>query len=206
MNKYKIAEQARKILYPSGTNDAAFSMQEALLAVGQARDRLIQEDYYQKLNSEERYIAFNYVAVYDNNGQGYSVQMDAVKNRAYLDLPCRIIDLPKQRGLVQVTTIGFEEDAYVPIEQTALAMYKGLEDMDGEKFYYPQGQRLYFSKNVGEDTKISILAIPSGESLDPFEDFAFPSNLEQELVNRTIQLYSAQKGIPQDKINDNASQ
>lgn len=207
MTKYKLAEQVLRLLYPSGTSDAKPFMQEILLAVSQARDKVIRDDYFEKLALGEPSIPYQYVSVYDNNGLGYSVSYDSVRKKYYCQLPVRVIDLPKQRGFVEVRDTETEE-TLIPTSQTEIRMYYSMlgSDLDGEIMYYPERDRVYIINGGKEDMKISYLLVASGEDIDPLKDFMLPSNLEQQVVVLAAQLYSKQKEIPQDKVKNNISE
>jgi len=201
--KYKLAEQALRIFYPALTSDAKTHIQEMMLAVSQARDKYIRTLYFQKLSVGEHDIPFEYVSVYE----GVPLQYDTVLKRHYANLPTRVVDLKDERGVYQVATESYPEDALIPLKQTFVSMYKGLEAYGLEDYvgYYPQRDRVYIVGKIGEKEKLRMLLVSAGDDIDPLDNFPIASDAEDDIIKAAVQLYSTQKQIPQDKVNNNNS-
>lgn len=204
MTKLYYAQQLQDILYPTPSADAKMDEQVALAAISQARDEVVRTSVLQA-KLETNIIPYNWLSSY--------VDEDAVaikKNsygKYYVDLPVGVIGLPNDTGVRQVWLQGKEDELLKPVVGAFKGMFarQPALGLEGSMGYYLQGKKLYFIQDMEEGCKVEMRLLAQSADLDEYDEFPVDDSLIPTILERAIQIYSIQKGIPQDLTNDNIS-
>lgn len=198
--KRRLAEQVQKILYPRLGKDVKFSLREAMLAVSQVRDNIA----YSLLTSA----AFD--GDYDLFG-GFVSEYEFVAEKnskgVFVQLPVAPLDLPKGMGVYRISLTESPDKVFIPLPINFLSMYAEDEmlSLEGNRGYIFQGNRLLFPKG-DEGMCLSALMIVSGDSIDPDAYFPMPPSYERQVIMGAVEMYTLQKQVGEDLLNDNISE
>lgn len=135
------------------------------------------------------------------------VKHDTVRELRYINLPARLISLPDDRGLIQVSPMMNDGEQWVRVNVASNAVYSGLEagKLSGKTGYRIEGQKIYFQnlkpQYNGSDVLVKMIA--STENLGEDAPLPIPSDFEAEFLQMVIQFFNESKMTPQDKTVDN---
>lgn len=203
--KLELAQRALKRLYPELRGDEKTSLKEMVYAIGNARDWVIRADIWARYRDRLEF---------DVNWDGIIKQYDVLVSYSetrcsyYADLPTYPLDLPLNMGVYLITDCNEISDAYIPVKKSHEWLYGGsfAEDMEGEKMYYQEGNRVFFSSDFNDGDKVNITLIPSGNSIDDDDpDFGVAPDKELDVMNKAVEFYVVQKEIPEDITNNRLS-
>lgn len=199
-----LAEECIRIL--SGghqTADSQFTFPQMVIAVGQARDNRVRSYFWENKKLGEADIDGAFIKDYDN----IDVTLDTVKNMYYSELPAQVVGIANDMGVYQILWQLDQTTNFVRVPNGFMALTKGLEvfNMQGKSTFFREGTRVYYpnlKKKKGVKTVLMKL-LPSASSLTE-EDYSYmPSEMEQEVIEMVVKLYSTQQAIANDTGNDN---
>jgi hypothetical protein len=199
-----LAEECIRIL--SGghqTADSQLTFPQMVIAVGQARDNRIRSYFWENKRLGETDIDASFIKDYDN----IPVSLDAVKNMYYSNLPAQIVGIANDLGVYQILWQLDQTTNFVRIPNGFMSLTKGLDvaNMQGRNTFFREGTRVYYpvlKKKQGIKSVLMKL-IPSASSLTEDDYSYMPSELEQEVIEMVVRLYSTQQQIASDTGNDN---
>lgn len=196
MNKYGIAEQAIKILYPQTFKDAKTTIPQIAAYVGQARDRIIRRTVWDMFSAGENVVPYQYITPYED----VEVKYDTKRKKFYANLPAKIVDLPNNMGINHVGCMDEPETGFIPSDFgfASVSIYGGI----GLRSYYPERDRIYLSGVDSQDERLFMRLVTSGQDIGMLDDFSFPTDQEADLVQETLNLFLMQKQIPVDTLNN----
>ena len=202
-SKRKFAEQLQDILYPDTTPDAKLDLQVAMLAVSQARDEYVRNFIF--ANKAETNIVFgNWVSEYND----VEIKYDATRKQYYSFLPANVISLDNDRGVQRVFKTESPEDEYLPLPRGFKAITRNSlsASLEGESGFYLAGNKIVFVQKENLDCRLSMDLIVQSEDIGMYDEFPVDSGATFAILERAINIYQLQKGIPQDLTNNNISE
>jgi hypothetical protein len=203
--KYKLADQALRIL--SGgeiQNSSDTQIREMMLAVSQARDYLVRQEVWALIQQADSFdIPGEYITTYE-----MEVKKDKKYDIMYSKLPAKYLNLPRNLGVYSVSLVEDLWNAFIPVSPNFRSLYNGLgaSCLESRIGYWVERNKVYYqgmdsSDNIGE---VSIkLIVASNEIDDEDEVFPIPADKEMEVIKLALDLYTPQKQIQKDEINDN---
>jgi len=203
-SKWRISEQSRRIILggnPSA-NDSPLP-QELMIFVEQALAYVVQKSLYQNMAMGESDIDGTLVFTFKN----VAVTKDEDLDMYYSVLPSAFISLPSERGIKLVSSMKSQTIPFVRIPNGGFGLFSGLqsEGMDGHNTFFLESNRVYYPKMdvTNANTNVLIKLVCSLGGIDDFEELSLPPNIELEIVQMTVQMYSVQRATPHDSLNDN---
>lgn len=199
-----LAEECIRIL--SGghqTSDSQLTFPQMVIAVGQARDNRIRTYFWENKRLGEGDIDAAFIKDYND----IDVSLDATKNMYYSDLPAQIVGIANDLGVYQILWQLDQTSNFTRIPNGFLSLTKGLEvsEMQGKNTFFREGTRVYYPRLKKKQGVKQVLMklVPSASSLTEDDYSYMPSELEQEVIEMVVRLYSTQQQIAQDTGNDN---
>jgi hypothetical protein len=180
--------------------DSKITIRQAMFAVGEARNALIQRDLFENYaNFQEFDVPFDILSEYTlptlyNEKRGFW----------YVNLPVNVISLYNGMGIYHVSVLGDMADDLIPLRSGATSLFAGLpaSTIEGQRGYIPTGGTLEI---VGIDESVTLLLrlIVNSHDIGQREDFRLPADKEIEVTQMAFQMLQSQIQFPQDNITDN---
>lgn len=196
-SKYKIAEQAQRILaggYVS--DDDQIAIQELMIAVEQEFARAVKMNWYQNKNMD---------GVSEINGafiysfEDIPVAFNAATNKYYATLPASYIDLPHELGLHYISKMQSQEIPFVRLPNGYGGLLNGLasESMEGFNTYFVENDKIILPTLSNQDTGV-LLLLKLAVSLDGIEEdtpINVPPDIQGMIVDGVVKRYMLEKQI-----------
>ena len=201
-----LAEQAQRIINGgTATPEAEVRKEELVLYVDQVFTRYIKQSFYENRQEGSRYMngAFIYSFIED-------VQYDTIRKRHYADIPSTYVNLPLGIGLYQVSPVEDEYNSMIPVNPNFMAMTQGLAvgNLEGKKGYFVENTTMIFvnipSTYEMKSVLIKLVGGIQGE-VDP-ENIEIPVDIQAEMVEMVVRLYTQQGQTEIDDTNNNNKQ
>lgn len=131
----------------------------------------------------------DYLTTYEN----IPIVKDTNKDIYYCTLPAKVISIPNQMGVFQVSTMKDQSSIFLPATANAAWLYG--EDLaislQGNSGYYNEQDKLYFlnyNPSTNTDTILLKLIVDRSE-LDEEEDYQIPPDIEEMILLKTFNFY-----------------
>lgn len=196
----KLADMVRAII--SGGNpkpEVVPSRRQALLAVQQARNRVVSDFVWALHREEERTIPFELIDEKEVKLLDYK---DGVKR---VSLESRVLSgLPRNVGIVSLTTVDMPPVEVIPAPTNFMTLYQNLDsfDMGGEPFFVPVKDNLYVY-NIDGNCDLLLRAIFAGQEYGEREFFCITPEMEKDVIDIALSMLMPMREIPEDAITDN---
>ena len=203
---YSLAERLRKQLQSRLSTEAKVSMQEAILAIGSARDKIIQNKLYAQYHTDGHMVIQNLMSEY-----GYDEKLnpvwDADRELYSLRLPALPIELPKNSGIVDVRVKGQKDYSFIQSEPFNGTMYRGLAAATIPRAeFFQKGANIYFSEDsVGGKTNIILTMIASSSGINDRDTLPIDPDMEMDIIEMAKQTVLT-PDKPVDVLNDGVGQ
>ena len=169
-----------------------------------ARNELIMRNFYEHRNENS----------YDINGDFITsfcpveIEFDEKRCEYYSDLPAKVISLPDNRGIRQVSEIKGQKTPFIKMVNGAVGTFGCLEagGLGGATGYYPEGDRIYYVNKPDSIDEVLMKLVASVDDLDEDENLPIPAEYEKILYDTVKQMMLEKLQIPEDKINDSNNQ
>lgn len=131
----------------------------------------------------------DYLTTYEN----VSIIKDERKNLYYCTLPSKVISLPNQMGVFQVSTMQDQSILFIPATANASWLY-GEElniTLQGNSGYYNEQDKLYFinyNPSTNTDTILLKLIVDRSE-LEEDVDYQIPPDAEEIILAKAFNFY-----------------
>lgn len=126
----------------------------------------------------------DYVTTYEN----VPILFDSVKKVYYSDIK-RVISLPDQSGVVQVSSMEDQSVIFIPASANASFKYPNIQDLVGTTpVYYNEQKRLIYlnySPNTNITSALVKLVVDRSE-LDEEEDYQIPAGEIEDLITGLV--------------------
>jgi len=169
-----------------------------------ALNSLIARSFIENRNENSYNIHGDFVTPFPN----VKVEFDAARNEKYSILPKRLISLPDNRGLRQVSPMQGQDHAFVKLPNGSNDTFSDLEafNLDGRTGYYPERDKIYY-RNLSDDiTEVLVKMIASVDGLGVDEPLPIPAEYEADLFTTVKQMLEEEKATTQDKHTDSNNQ
>lgn len=130
---------------------------------------------------------------------------------SYFVFPSNYAVLPRNEGINQIYPIRFNTENQSPVVVISHADYRRYlnnpaRGFGGRLAGYPKGDRFYFigckiKKNFG-DMGVTLVVRDSGAIGDD-DPYPIPSDKEDDIINRVIEMYRSRRMQPTDSVRDN---
>lgn len=202
--KHSLADQALRILSGGDiSKDSETTIREMMIAISQARDFIVRRELWNLMKMDDVDIPGEYITSFED----VKTLKDDKKNMFYSDLPAEYLDLPRNMGIYQISLMQDQYNAFVPVTASFLSMFRGLaaQSLEGRKSYFPERGRIYYPEMTEADSikEVLIKEVVASADIDEDDLFPIPADKEYEVIQMAIQMYSTQKQIPNDQLNDN---
>jgi len=183
------------------TRDSKITLRQAMFAVSEARNYIIQQHLLQV------YKAFGIWEMPFGVLSEYEITAENSKRGWLVRLPKSPLNLINDLGIYEVIDVDCPEEDYVPRKVSSGIMFRGLaaEEMEGEKSYIPaNGMLRLYNTNFSEakDNKVRVTMVTNSHDFDDREDFRLPPELETLVTDMATQKLGVQVQMPQDNLLD----
>lgn len=146
-----------------------------------------------------------------------SVLNDTTEKKNYIEIPYPYENLPDGRGvwMVKPNTVNPSIDrAMIPVTTDELEVYRGTSayGLEGQFSFYPQGDRIYFSrrwgkslKDMGVSTVLLKMVVPAPDTIGLTDRLPVSPSQKDQIVSLVVADYAQLLGIIPDEVNDNSS-
>lgn len=200
--KREMGERLRSLLYPKTTDDAKLTLNEAMKAVSEARDKVIKYGIL-NLKNETRTILGNWLSEF----RDVEVSYDEDRKHFYSKLPVGVIALPHDQGVYHVYFNNREESMFIPVTPAMKRMYRGslAGSLEGEYGYYLLEDKIVYTQSMPTDCKVSMNLVAQSGDLGEYDFFPCDGAMVQDVLQTAAQFLMPQKQIPEDRTADNTS-
>ena len=199
--KKQIAEQAMRILAGGHIKpDRTMDIREVMLALDQFRDDAVRNRTLANINNGEIRIDEEFLSFYES----IAVATDSTKGIKYITLPAKPIDLPKNLGLYQISPTGNMEDPWIITLAGAVGIYTGTQALEHElkTYCWQVGERVYVKNIDPSIAEVTVLMATTSKGIAESATYPVPPDVEAELLQKVIQLFSIEKQTPHDELED----
>lgn len=191
----KLGERLQRILQGGSTKpELKVTLQDCMLAVAQARDKLIVAIVAQNKRDGNHTFPYDIIS-----------EVETVVEGKRAALPKRGLSILKHNtGIYRVTTCNCDDPVeLIPRKRGADTLYSGQEvqGLGGMPTYFPALNELRVT-GVSDGTELLVEMVVAGEDFGMDEPFAIPPDLQDDVINTAAQIMQVMAGIPQDKITD----
>jgi len=199
--KKQIAEQALRII--SGgtpTVDSEVDIREIMLLLDQVRDQRVRIDALQGRKIGDYNISSDYLSYYED----VDINTDTAKKARYITLPAAVIDLPDEMGVYSISPMQNQEINFIRVPSMAMPLYRGKQSFNTEAttYYWLIGNRVYFKNTDPTLEKVLVAMVASSKDIAESADFPVPPDVEAELIELVIQIFSVMHQAPHDEKED----
>jgi len=188
--KLKLAQQARMLL---GNRP---SLQEMILATNQAYAYVVRTNWWTNRNQGELdSINGNFIYAFDDN----DILLDVKKNIYYSVLPSSFLgNIPHEQGLHHVSYMESLDQPFIRISNGMSALFQGLQssNFDGYETFFVENNKIYLPDidvHTVCTSKLLIKLVVALEGLDEQAEISIPPDLQYEIVNLAIKMYSQEQ-------------
>lgn len=190
----RLGERLQRILQGGSTRpELKITLQDCMLAVAQARDKMIVAIVAQNKRDGNHTFPYDIISEVSSTVQGRKAP-----------LPKRGLSILKHNtGIYRVTTCCDEPVELIPRKRGADTLYSGQEirDVGGRPTYIPALDHLKVT-GVDNGDELLIEMVVAGEDFGLDEPFAIPPDLQDDVIASALQIMQTMLGIPEDKITD----
>ncbi len=144
--KTQLAEQILKVLEGRPSGDAKFSFREIELMVEQELATQIKINLFSNYKVGEAINPGQYLVTFED----VPVKHSESRNRDYIDLPARFIDLPGGKGVWSIGPMGNDWNKFIPLKSgaTNFASIDNVPFLQDNVGYEIEGMRAMFTKEM----------------------------------------------------------
>lgn len=190
----KLGERLQRLIQGGSTRpELKITLQDCMLAVAQARDKLIVAIVAQNKKDGNHTFPYDIIS-----------EVETVVQNKKAILPKRGLSILKHNtGIYRVITDCDTPVELIPRKRGANTLYSGQEvrDIGGLPTYIPTLGYLNVT-GVDEGAKLIVEMVVAGEDFGIDEPFAIPPDLQDDVIAAAIPIMQVMLGIPEDKIND----
>ncbi len=205
--KYKIAEQARRVIEVgnSGPNEPV-NMQELILAVSQAFGVVVKANWFQNKNEGLSEIDGTFIYPFKN----IPILYDKDLTQYYSVLPSSYISLPHELGIQQVSLMKSGSASQSQAEPmvrvfngfTSLSRGLALENLQTRKAFYVEGSNIIYLGMTEQLAQLNVLIklAVALEEVDEDQQVNIAPELQSQIIDMVVQKYLVEKQIPDNKV------
>lgn len=201
--KKLIAEQVLRILEGGDINDdSAYDIREVMRLIDQVVSLQIKAGWIENLKAGHPGVAGSYISTFKNIPLHYDEDMGV----SYLELPCNYVHLPAGRGIHHLSRTKEISEAFVPMSSgnSSLFSHSPAEGLEGRIGFYPEGKRIYLTKDLyHQGCKKVLLKLVIPPLSEVGQDDPYPIGAEAELVVIEKVLELLREPVKKDVLNDN---
>ena len=195
ISKKKLGERVFRIMNAGSTKpEVKIHIQDAMLAVGQARDEALTNLFYEKKAMDEHTFPYDILSSFD-------VTIEDGK----ATLPKRGLSILKHNsGIYRVFTKNCEyPEELIPTSKGFTTLYKNLDgfQMAGRPTYQPIRNILHI-QGLSDGCELGVEMVVSGEEFTEDEFFCIPPDLQNEVVRIAVQTLSVMQQAMTDIVSD----
>jgi hypothetical protein len=190
----QLAEQILIILEGKPSGDIKHSFDEIMLLVEQQLAYQMKMNLFSNYKLGEQVNPGQYITTFED----CPVKNNASRNRNYIDLPARYVDLPGGKGVWSIGPMGNDYAKYIPLRLGA-ANFTAISDapfLQGNVGYEVEGLKAYL---IGAPTAFLHIV----QLVTPNEvDLNITADLDMQVIQSVVQILSVEKDS--DKSSDNS--
>jgi len=169
-----------------------------------ARNTIITTDFNQHRNENSYDINGDFITPFNN----VPVKEDEEREEKFSELPARIISLPDNRGIRQVSETKGQKNPFYKMPNGMVGTFGNLEagGLGGGTGYYIERDRIYYV-NIGDQVEnVLIKMIASVDDLDEDDPIPVPAQFEKPLIDMVKEMMDEKKNTTEDDRNDSNNQ
>ena len=203
--KNKISEQIlRRLSGGDVSDDTEFDKREIILLVEQALAELVKEQYIKTLIVAETSVDPKYISVFKN----VAIKKDTDLNLTFSESPHPYMDLHMDKGIHMVSMMKNQSDPFIPQRNGNVALYdkSPAKDMEGRIGYWPEANRIYYSRDlikIGCDKVLIKLIVPSPSELGDDDPYPIGPDMELPIIQRVLTIMGV--AVATDDVSDNTN-
>lgn len=196
-SKHKqLAEQILIILEGKPSGDIKHSLNEIMLLVEQQLAYQMKMNLFSSYKLGEQINPGQYIATFED----VPVKTNTGRNRDYIDLPARYVDLPAGKGVWSIGPMGNDYEKYIPLKLGAANFYTihdapFLQENIG---FEVEGLRAYFSPSIIGDVSVCLVQLVTPDLVD----INITADMDMAVISSVVQMLSVEKDS--DKSSDNS--
>lgn len=190
----QLAEQILIILEGKPSGDVKYSFEEIMLLVEQQLAYQMKMNLFSNYKLGEQINPGQYIATFED----VPVKNNAGRNRNYIDLPARYVDLPGGKGVWSIGPMGNDYAKYIPLKLGA-ANFTTIHDapfLQGNVGFEVEGLKAYLIGAPTAHLHLVQLVTPSDVDLN------ITSDLDMPVIQSVVGILSQEK--ESDKSSDNS--
>lgn len=194
-SKHKqLAEQILIILEGKPSGDTKYSINEIMLLVEQQLAYQMKMNLFSNYKLGEQINPGQYITTFED----CPVKNNSGRNRNYIDLPARYVDLPGGKGVWSIGPMGNDYTRYIPLKLGAANFYS-ISDapfLQGNIGFEVEGLKAYLIGAPSAFLHLVQLVTPS------LVDINITADMDMDVISSVVRILSQEKDS--DKSSDNA--
>jgi len=139
--------------------------------------------------------------------ENIEIKYNSDRDEHYSDLPAKLVSLPRDQGLREVTPMQDRTGAFKISPNSSQAIYGKLfaGGFAGETGLYIEGDKIFYINLKQGQKTVLVKMIADIDSLDEDEQIPVPASKETVLYDMVVAKLQGLKATPEDKYNDSNS-
>jgi hypothetical protein len=193
--KKQLAEQILIILEGKPTGDIKYTLNQIELLVEEQIAYQMKVNLFSNYKVGEAINPGQYITTFED----VPVKNSAGRNRNYIDLPARYIDLPGVKGVWSIGPMGNDYDKFIPLKLGAanFTILDASPFLQGNIGYEVEGLRAFFTSEIINDITACLVQLVTPNTVD----LNITPDMDMMVIKGVLELLSVEP--PSDKVNDN---
>lgn len=193
--KTQLAEQILIILEGKPTGDAKYTLKQIELLVEEQISLQMKINLFSNYKMGEAINPGQYITTFED----VVVRNNTSRNRNYIDIPARFIDLPGGKGVWSIGPMDNDYSKFIPLPLGAanFTTTQNVPFLQGNVGFEVEGLKAYFTETIITDYPTVLVQLVTPDVLD----LNITRDMEMAAINGVVQLLSVE--APSDKVNDN---
>jgi hypothetical protein len=189
----QLAEQILIILEGKPSGDVKHSFNEIMLLVEQQLAYQMKMNLFSNYKLGEQINPGQYIATFED----VPVKTNSGRNRNYIDLPARYVDLPGGKGVWSIGPMGNDFEKYIPLKLGATNFYSLHDEpfLQGNIGFEVEGLRAFL---IGTTPSHCLVQLVTPNLVD----INITADMDMDVINSVVKLLSVEQDS--DKSSDNS--
>jgi len=199
MKKGVVVSLAREKAYRYANQENAKAKPYAEAYLTAAVNYVLTKQYYLDLKEEgDKDMNGLFLAVHEQ----VDVQWNSTRKKHYIDLPAKVLALPKDRGLPYIGPTGNETIQYPIVGQSGVSMSGKYFEYSTSSFVQIEGSKAILHNHNDIVKQVMVKMIQDASALSDDDELPLPAGAEIEVINLVGDFLIGRRQLPQDNLNN----
>lgn len=198
MKKSELVSLAREKAYRYANQENAKAKPYAEAYLVAAANYVLTKQYYIDYQDGDKDMNGLFLAVYED----VPVLWNSSRKVFYINLPAKVLALPKDRGLPYIGPLGNETLQYPIVGQSTISMAGHYFEYSTTSFVQIEGEKAILRNHSDIVKSVMVKMIVDVGALGEDDEVPLPAGSEIEVINLIGDFLLGRRQLPQDNLND----